>query len=59
MVAFIMRALGEFNPPQPAQQRFEDVLPTNPFYHFIERMAVLQITLDVEAIPRCTVLWLR
>jgi uncharacterized repeat protein (TIGR01451 family) len=45
MAAFIMRARGEFNPPTPASQRFPDVLPSNPFYAFIERMAVLQITL--------------
>ncbi|HET9533074.1 MAG TPA: BACON domain-containing protein, partial [Blastocatellia bacterium] len=45
MAAFIIRALGEFNPPEPAMQRFLDVPPTNPFYRFIDRMAVLQITL--------------
>jgi hypothetical protein len=45
MAAFIIRALGEFNPPLPAMQRFADVPPTNPFYRFIDRMAVLQITL--------------
>jgi parallel beta-helix repeat protein len=44
MAAFILRALGEFNPPQPAMQRFTDVPPANPFYSFIERMAVLNIT---------------
>jgi S-layer homology domain len=44
MAAFIIRALGEFDPPQPATQRFLDVPPTNPFYRFIERMAVLGIT---------------
>jgi hypothetical protein len=44
MAAFIMRGLGEFNPPQPASQRFLDVPPSNPFYRFIDRMAVLQIT---------------
>ena len=44
MAAFIVRALGEFDPPQPATQRFLDVPPTNPFYRFIDRMAVLGIT---------------
>jgi hypothetical protein len=45
MAAFIIRALGDFNPPIPAQQRFADVLPSNPFYAFIEQLAVRQITL--------------
>jgi uncharacterized repeat protein (TIGR01451 family) len=45
MSAFIMRALGDFNPPTPAMQRFLDVPPANPFYAFIEQMAVRQITL--------------
>jgi hypothetical protein len=44
MAAFILRAKGEFNPATPATQRFADVPPSNPFYAFIERMAVLQIT---------------
>ena len=44
MAAFIMRALGEFNPPLPASQRYLDVPPSNPFYRFIDRMAVLGIT---------------
>jgi hypothetical protein len=44
MAAFIIRSLGEFNPPTPAQQRFLDVPPSNPFYNFIDRMAVLNIT---------------
>jgi hypothetical protein len=44
MAAFIMRGLGEFNPPQPASQRFLDVGPGNAFYAFIDRMAVLGIT---------------
>jgi hypothetical protein len=51
MAAFIMRALGEFNPPPPATQRFDDVPPTHPFYAFIDRMAVLQITLGCSATP--------
>lgn len=45
MAAFIVRALGEFNPPTPASQRFTDVPPANAFYNFIDRMAVLNITL--------------
>jgi hypothetical protein len=45
MAAFIIRALGDFNPPPPAQQRFLDVPPQNPFYAFIEQMAIRQITL--------------
>ncbi|HWP41669.1 MAG TPA: NF038122 family metalloprotease [Blastocatellia bacterium] len=44
MAAFIVRALGEFNPPPPAMQRFLDVPPTNIFYAFIDRLAELQIT---------------
>src|SRR6185369_14811389 len=45
MAAFIMRAKGEFNPPTPGSQRFTDVAPANPFYNFIDRLAVLGITL--------------
>jgi hypothetical protein len=45
MAAFIMRAKGEFSPPHPGSQRFNDVPPANPFYNFIDRMAVLNITL--------------
>jgi hypothetical protein len=45
MAAFIIRALGEPNPPTPPSQRFLDVPPTNPFYNFIDRMAALNITL--------------
>jgi hypothetical protein len=45
MAAFIVRALGEFNPPTPPAQRFNDVPPANIFYNFIDRLAVLQITL--------------
>jgi hypothetical protein len=43
MAAFMMRARGEFNPPTPQQQRFNDVPPSNPFYYFIERMGALDI----------------
>jgi hypothetical protein len=45
MAAFIMRSLGEFNPPTPPTQRFADVPPSNPFYAFIDRLAELGITL--------------
>jgi uncharacterized repeat protein (TIGR01451 family) len=45
MAAFLMRGLGEFSPPTPASQRFNDVPLSNPFYNFIDRLAVLQITL--------------
>jgi hypothetical protein len=44
MAAFIMRALGEFNPPTPGTQRFTDVPPTNQFYNFVDRLAALNIT---------------
>jgi hypothetical protein len=44
MAAFIVRALGEFNPPTPPTQRFTDVAPGNPFYNFIDRLAALNIT---------------
>jgi hypothetical protein len=45
MAAFILRAKGEFNPPTPPSQRFNDVPPANTFYNFIDRLAELQITL--------------
>jgi hypothetical protein len=45
MAAFILRSTGEFNPPTPGSQRFSDVPPANPFYNFIDRLAVLNITL--------------
>lgn len=45
MAAFLMRALGEPNPPPPPTQRFIDVPPHNFFYAFIDRLALLQITL--------------
>src|SRR5207253_3325386 len=38
------RALAIHNTPQPTQQRFADVPPSNIFYAFIEQMAVLGIT---------------
>ena len=49
MAAFIIRGIGEFNPPTPSMQRFGDVPPDNPFYNFIDRMAVLNITLGCQA----------
>ena len=51
MAAFIVRALGEFNPPPPASQRFNDVPPSNPFYNFIDRLAALGITMGCQASP--------
>ena len=51
MAAFIIRGLGEFNPPTPSSQRFNDVPPSNAFYNFIDRMAVLQITLGCSSMP--------
>ena len=45
MAAFIIRALGDPTPPPPGSQRFTDVGPENPFYSFIEQMAIRQITL--------------
>jgi len=45
MAAFLIRALGSFNPPTPVRQRFADVLPSSGFYAFIDEMAVRQITL--------------
>src|SRR5262245_36176495 len=44
MAAFMIRALGEFNPPTPPSQRFNDVPPSNIFYNFIDRIAVRGIT---------------
>jgi hypothetical protein len=44
MAAFIIKGLGEFTPPTPGSQRFLDVPPSSPFYNFIDRMAVLNIT---------------
>jgi hypothetical protein len=51
MAAFILRGLGEFDPPVPGSQRFNDVPPANVFYNFIDRMAVLGITLGCQASP--------
>jgi hypothetical protein len=51
MAAFILRAKGEFNPPTPATQRYNDVPASNPFYNFVDRLAVLQITLGCSGNP--------
>lgn len=51
MAAIVMRSRGEFNPPTPPTQRFDDVPPTNQYYNFIDRMAVLGITLGCNASP--------
>ncbi|HET9531618.1 MAG TPA: RHS repeat-associated core domain-containing protein [Blastocatellia bacterium] len=53
MAAFIIRALGAPNPPIPAQQRFDDVPPSNPFYAFIEEMAIRRITLGCTVDSYC------
>ena len=45
MAVLISRALGGFNPPTPAAQRFLDVPTSNQFYAFIEEIAQRQITL--------------
>jgi len=49
MAAFIIRALGDFNPPTDVPPRFADVPKVingqpNPFYGFIDRMRALGIT---------------
>jgi glucose/arabinose dehydrogenase len=44
MAAFIIRALGDFNPPPPPSQRFLDVPPSNYFYAFIDELAARGIT---------------
>jgi hypothetical protein len=44
MAAFIIRALGDFNPPNPSSQRFGDVPPNNPFFAFIDELAARGIT---------------
>jgi uncharacterized protein (DUF1800 family) len=53
MAAFIIRGLGMPNPPPPASQRFADVPPSNPFYAFIEEMAVRGITLGCSGSNYC------
>jgi RHS repeat-associated protein/uncharacterized repeat protein (TIGR01451 family) len=53
MAAFIIRALHEpgYVPSPPAQQRFNDVPPSHPFYAHIEEMALRQITLGCASNP--------
>ena len=46
MAALVLRSLGEFDPPPPAMQRFLDVPPSNPFYAFIEEMAVRGLAVE-------------
>jgi hypothetical protein len=53
MAAFIIKALGDFNPPTPPQQRFTDVPPSSPFYAFIDEMAVRQITVGCGGTNYC------
>ncbi len=55
MAAFLIRALHEpgYVPPVPASQRFEDVPTSNPFYGYIEEMAVRGITLGCSATMYC------
>lgn len=51
MAAFLLRGIGEFNPPTPPTQRFNDVPPSNQFYNFIERMGALGITSGCSTVP--------
>jgi hypothetical protein len=51
MAAIVIRARGEFNPPTPGSQRFNDVPSSNQYYNFIDRMAVLGITLGCSDPP--------
>jgi uncharacterized repeat protein (TIGR01451 family) len=51
MPIFIMRALGELNPPTPPSQRFNDVGPERGGYRFIDRLAALGITVGCAANP--------
>lgn len=51
MAAFIIRALGDFSPPTPTSQRFNDVPPNDIFYAFIDEMGVRGITLGCLANP--------
>jgi hypothetical protein len=44
MAAFVLRAIGETNPPATTFQRYVDVPPSNPFFAFIDRMAIRGIT---------------
>lgn len=59
MAAIMIRARGEFNPPTPGSQRFNDVSPPNctqpcspnQYYNFIDRMLVLGITSGCSTNP--------
>jgi hypothetical protein len=51
MAALVIRGLGEFNPPTPGSQRFNDVAPSSQFYNYIDRMAVLNITAGCSTSP--------
>lgn len=51
MAAIIIRGIGEYNPPTPPTQRFDDVPPSNTYYNFIDRMAALGITSGCSASP--------
>lgn len=53
LAAFIVKSLGEFSPPVPVSQRFSDVPPSNPFYNFIDRLAVLGITQGCTSTTFC------
>lgn len=44
MATFIIKSLGEFNPPAPISQRFNDVPLSSPFAAFIDRLAELNIS---------------
>jgi len=44
MAAFIIKALGDFNPPKPSQPRFADVPQSSLFYNFIDELAARHIT---------------
>ena len=53
MAVFLLKALegGGYVPPRPASQRFTDVPPTNPFYAFIDQLAVRGITAGCDENP--------
>jgi hypothetical protein len=53
MAAFIIRALGEPNPPAPGMPRFADVPPTHPFFAFIDRLAARGITAGCSSTNYC------
>lgn len=51
MAAMMIRGRGEFNPPTPSSQHFNDVPPANLYYNFIDRMWVLGITSGCQGNP--------